>query len=318
MKSIPTLVATLALAALLAALPLWSSPYHISLFVTVFMYAVLAGSWNLFCGMTGYVSLGHGLFFGIGAYSFAIATAVLNLPPAFGLVLGIVVPGLIAFVLGLVLLTTRIRIAYFAVVMLGLNEITKTIVANVKSIGSSYGLTLPSLPNRFVAYYVLLGLALAVTGFAYCIQRTRWGYGLKAILADEVAAEMTGVDTVAHKLWMFVASAIFIGMAGAMIAWNWSYVDPYMAFDLGISFDMVVMAMFGGFGTVVGPVLGAVVMSIVKELLSTSLPHFHPIIFGVLVIVLIIWCPGGIIQAVEVLRAKLKSWARPGTSGALR
>ena len=146
------------------------------------------------------MSLWGTAFFGIGAYSFAIATAVINLPPAVGLILGIVVPGLIAFVLGLVLLTTRIRIAYFAVVMLGLNEITKTIVANMKSIGSSYGLTLPSLPNRFVAYYVLLGLALAVTGFAYCIQRTRWGYGLKAILADEVAAEMTGVDTVAHKL----------------------------------------------------------------------------------------------------------------------
>src|SRR3954463_15829485 len=194
MKSVATLVATLALAALFAALPLWSSPYHISLFVTVFMYVVLAGSWNLFCGMTGYVSLGHGLFFGIGAYSFAIATAVLNLPPAAGLAFGIVVPGLIAFVLGLVLLTTRIRIAYFAVVMLGLNEVTKTIVANVKSVGSSYGLTLPGLPNRYLPYYLLLGLAVAVTGFAAYVRQSRWGYGLRAILADEVAAEMTGVQ----------------------------------------------------------------------------------------------------------------------------
>ena len=144
----------------------------------------------------------------------------------------------------------------------------------------------------------------------------RWGYGLKAILADEVAAEMTGVHTVAHKLAMFVASAVFIGLTGAMIAWNWSYVDPYMAFDLAVSFDMLVMAMFGGFGTVAGPVLGAVVMSVVKEVLSTSLPHFHPIIFGVLVIVLIIWCPGGIIQAFDAARAKLRTWARPRTERA--
>src|SRR3954469_2056103 len=112
MKRVPTLVATLALAALLAALPLWSSPYHMSLFVTFFMYVALAGSWNLFSGMTGYVSLGHGLFFGIGAYSFAVATAVFNLPAVIGLVLAVVVPGLVGFLVGLALLTTRIRIAY--------------------------------------------------------------------------------------------------------------------------------------------------------------------------------------------------------------
>jgi branched-chain amino acid transport system permease protein len=318
MKPAPAMVSLLALIGLLAALPLWISQYHVSLFVTVFMYVALAGSWNLFSGMTGYVSLGHGLFFGIGAYAFAVATAALNLPPTLGLALGVIVPGLIAFVVGLVLLTSRIRIAYFAVVMLGLNEITKTIVANTKSIGSSYGLTLPPLPNRLLAYYVLLGLAVAVTTFAYCIQRMRWGYGLKAILADEVAAEMIGVHTAAHKVAMFVVSAIFIGIAGAMIAWNWSYVDPYMAFDLAISFDMLVMAMFGGFGTVAGPVLGAIVMSVLKEILSTSLPHFHPIIFGVLVIVLMIWCPGGIIQAYDAARAKLRTWARPGPSEIVR
>ena len=315
MKAAPAIIMGLLVTALLAALPRWISPYHVSLLMTIYMYVALAGSWNLFSGMTGYVSLGHGLFFGIGAYSFAIATAVFNLPPATGLALGIVVPGLLGFLLGLVLLTARIRIAYFAVVMLGLNEITKTIVANVKAIGSSYGLTVPSVPNRFLGYYVLLGIAVAVTAFAYAVQRSRWGYGLRAILADEVAAETTGIGTVAHKLVMFVASAVFIGMTGAMVCWNWSYVDPYMAFDLMVSFDMLVMAMFGGFGTVAGPVLGAVLMSIVKEVLSTAWPHFQPIIFGVLVIVLILWCPGGIIQAFEAARMKVRTWLRPRVSG---
>jgi branched-chain amino acid transport system permease protein len=316
MKLDPAIVGGLLLAALLAALPRWLSAYHVSLLMTVYMYVALAGSWNLFSGMTGYVSLGHGLFFGVGAYSFAIATALFNLPPVVGLVLGFIVPALLGLGLGLALLTARIRIAYFAVVMLGLNEITKTIVANVKSIGSSYGLTLPSVNSRYLGYYVLLGVALAVTGFAYGVQRSRWGYGLRAILADEVAAETTGIHTVSHKLAMFVASAAFIGVTGAMVSWNWSYVDPYMAFDLMISFDMLVMAMFGGFGTVAGPVLGAVLMSIVKEALSTSVPHFQPIIFGVLVIVLILWCPGGIIQAFGAARSRLQSWWRPRTGEA--
>ena len=259
MTAPPAVVAGLALAGILAVLPPWMSGYHVSLLMSVFMYVALAGSWNLFSGMTGYVSLGHGLFFGIGAYTFAIATSIFNAPPAIGLVLGVIVCGLIAFLVGLALLTARIRIAYFAVVMLGLNEITRTIVANTKSIGSSYGLTLPNMTSRYFAYYLLLGLAVTVTAFAYGVRQSRWGYGLKAILADEVAAETTGVRTVAHKLAMFVASAVFIGMAGAVIAWNWSYVDPSMAFDLTVSFDMLVMAMFGGFGTVAGPVLGAVV-----------------------------------------------------------
>jgi branched-chain amino acid transport system permease protein len=308
MKPARAIATGLVLTALLAVLPPWMSPYNVSMLLTIFMYVALAGSWNLFSGMTGYVSLGHGLFFGIGAYSFAVATAVFNLPAVMGLVLAVVVPGIAGFVIGLALLTTRIRIAYFAVVMLGLNEITKTIVANMKSIGSSYGLTLPGLPNRYVTYYILLALAAVVTAVAYFVQQSRWGYGLKALLADEVAAEMTGVHTVAHKLAMFVLSAIFIGLTGAVIAWNWSYVDPYMAFDLTVSFDMLVMAMFGGFGTVAGPVLGATLMSLVKEVLSTSWPNFQPIIFGVLVIILILWCPGGIIQAFEVAQAKLRIW----------
>src|SRR5258708_36211498 len=117
MKPATAIAIGLVLTALLAVLPPWMSPYNVSMLLTVFMYVALAGSWNLFSGMTGYVSLGHGLFFGIGAYAFAIATAVLNLPPTFGLALGVIVPGLIAFVVGLVLLTSRIRIAYFAVVM---------------------------------------------------------------------------------------------------------------------------------------------------------------------------------------------------------
>jgi len=292
--------------AVLLVLPWWASSYHISFFVSVFMYVALAGSWNLFSGMTGYASLGQGIFFGIGAYAFAVSTVLLKWHPLAGFALAAAVPAIGALLLGSVLLTTRIRVAYFAIVMLGFNEIAKTIVANIKEIGSSHGLTFAPLASNLVAYYFLLGLAIGVTALAYAIKQSRWGLGLRAILADEVAAEVTGIGTVAHKMAMFVLSAILIGLTGAMIAWNWSYVDPYMAFDLAVSFDMLVMAVFGGVGTVMGPVLGAVVMSVLKEGLSTTIPQFHTIIFGALVLVLIIWCPGGVIQVVDVLRRRLQ------------
>ncbi len=304
MKTAYLAVLWVAIAGVLLALPLWVSAYYVSFFVALFMAVTLATSWNLFSGMTGYVSLGQGIFFGIGAYTFAVSQVVFELPPAIGFLLSAAVPALLATVIGYVLLSTRMRIAYFAVIMLGLNEISKTIVANTKSVGSSYGLSLPPLSNGYFAYYFLFGLASTAILFSYALQKSRWGYGLKAILTDEIAAEVTGISTVAHKLAMFVASSVFIGLTGAIIAWNWSYVDPYLAFDLSVSFNMLVMAVFGGFGTVIGPVLGAIAMTLVGELLSTNLPAFHTIIFGVLVIILIIWCPGGLVQAFGIIRDK--------------
>ena len=205
-----------------------------------------------------------------------------------------------------------------AIGMLGFNEIAKPVGANIKAIGSSSGLTIPPLPSNLVAYYFLLLLAVGVTAISYAIKRTRWGLGLKAILADEVAAEVTGVGTVAHKMVMFVLSAVLIGLTGSMVAWYWIYIDPYMGFALLVAFEMVVMAIFGGVGTVMGPVLGAVIMSVVKEVLSTSIPQFHTIVFGVLVLVLIIWCPGGVIQVVNVLRRRLMGGPGPAAGRSVR
>jgi branched-chain amino acid transport system permease protein len=291
---------------LLAALPMGISSYAVSFLISIFLAVALAGSWNLFAGTTGYVSLGHGLFFGIGAYAFSVSMATLGYGPVLSFAIAAASAAVSALLLGFVLLTTRIRVAYFAIVMLGFNEIIKTVVANTKSLGSSYGLTLPQLPNTLIAYYFLLSLALLVMLLFFAIQRSKWGYGLKAILADEVAAEVTGVNTVALKMAMFAISGTLVGLAGAMIAWHWSYIDPYMAFDLGVSFEMVVMAVFGGVGSLWGPLLGAVAMSLLKEFLNTTIPQLHSVIFGALVLVLILWCPGGIIELTGGLRRRFK------------
>ena len=304
MMTLRTRWASLALVVLLAVLPIGVSSYLVAFLISIFLAVALAGSWNLFAGTTGYVSLGHGLFFGIGAYAFAVSMVTLGYGPLLSFALAAVSTAVCALLLGFVLLTTRIRVAYFAIVMLGLNEIAKTVVANTKSLGYTYGLTVPPLPDNQIAYYFLLALAVLVMLMFYLIQRSKWGYGLKAILADEVAAEVTGVNTVALKMAMFVISGTLVGLAGAMIAWYWSYIDPYMAFDLAVSFDMVVMAVFGGVGSLWGPLLGAVAMSLLKEFLNTTIPQLHSVIFGVLVIVLILWCPGGIVELAGVMRRK--------------
>ncbi len=282
-----------------AAAPSVLSAYYVSFLINLLMYISVAASWNLFSGFTGYPSLGQGLFFGIGAYAFAVVTTTLMLHPIVGFLTALVVATVLAACLGLLLLRARIRMAYFAIVMLGFNEIFQTLVANSKPLGSSYGLTLPPMSSALLAYYFLLAVALGTVATTALITRSPIGFGLKSIVADEVAAEITGINTPVLKIGMFIASAAPLGLSGAMIAWYWSYIDPYMAFDLNLSFEMLVMAVFGGVGTVTGPVLGAIFICVVKEALSNSIPHVHPIVFGVLVLGLIIWRPGGLIEVFD-------------------
>jgi branched-chain amino acid transport system permease protein len=203
---------------------------------------------------------------------------------------------LVALLLGLVFLRVRIRVAYFAIATLGLNEIVKTLVVNSEWLGSSHGVTLSVPAPPALLYYLLLTLAITVTVVMHHIDRSPFGLGLKAILQDEGAAEVSGVPTFLTKLRVFLLSALFPGLTGAVIAWHWSYLDPYMAFDLVISFDMSVMTVFGGIGTVIGPVLGATIMGVLAETLWVHVRGLHGLIFGVLVIVIVVSFPGGLVE----------------------
>ena len=309
-------MAGLALLALVL-LPLGVSPYIKAFMVTLLMYVVMVQSWNLFSGCTGYVSLGHGLFFGVGAYGFAIAVTTFKAPFWAALLAAGVIAGVVAVVLGSVLLSTKMNVAYFSVLTLGLNEILKAVVANTKELGSSYGITLPPLTNQLIAYYYLLGLALIITILIWQLKRSRHGLALKAVFADEVAAETAGINTLTYKFQTFVVSGIFPGLAGGMIGWYWSYIDPYMAFDLIISFFIMEMVFLGGIGTLFGPVIGAVFMSLAIEILSTNLQNIHPILFGLAVIIVIISCPGGIMELFDKYRARAsrKALALPKQEG---
>ena len=153
--------------------PVFASSYMISFMLLTFMYITLASSWNLMSGYTGYISLGHGLFFGIGAYTFGLLVVKLKLNTAVALLSGGAMAVLVAGVIGLIILRVRIGIAYFAIVTLGLNEIIKTLIANSKPFGASFGITIPPIPNIAIAYYILLGLVVAVLLTAYAIRRSR-------------------------------------------------------------------------------------------------------------------------------------------------
>ena len=233
------------------------------------------------------------MFFGAGVYAFALTMVKGGWPYYYCIAIAAGVALVMAFFIGVLLLTIRIKVAYFAMITLGFNEIFQAVCANSGFLGESYGFTLPPIPHLSIPYYIFLTLMVILIGGTYLLDRSPVGLALKAIFQDEEVAETVGVNNTRLKIIFFVVSAIFPGIVGAIMAWFWSYIDPYMAFDLILSFQMAIMGILGGMGTVFGPVIAAAFMSFLIEILSTSMPHFHNIIFGALVTLMIIITPRG-------------------------
>lgn len=291
------------LVVVLALFPLVQPPIHfISFLFLVFLYIILAESWNLIGGFAGYLSFGHVAFFGIGTYTSAILFAKMGLSPFFGALPAGVMASLVAWGVGFPCL--RLRGPYFAVVTLCFAFIVDLVVKNWTFVGGSEGLHLKLVEmeirlSRSIFYEIYLGLAVVTVVFACWVQHSRMGFGLCAIREDEEVAQTLCVPTARVKLRAFVLSAFFPGVAGGLYAYYISYVHPDVVFDISISILIVLMALFGGGASWVGPVLGAASLSIVNELLSTYMkPEIARMIYGAMFVLVILFMPDGIVAFV--------------------
>jgi branched-chain amino acid transport system permease protein len=279
--------------------PLFGSGYGVRSVLQIFMWIALAGSWNLISGLTGYVSFGHVAFFGVGAYTGAILIATAGWPWPLAALGGGVGACVLAVVIGYPCL--RLKGPYFAIAMLGLNEVLRALVSYFEGLtGGGNGLSLPTLDATRHIYYVMGALAAVVTGGAYVIATSRFGLRLMTIREDEVAAEAMGVDTLHHKLVAFMLSSIGPGIAGALTARDQGYIEPISVFPLAITVTMIVMALFGGKGTVWGPVLGAVVLFVVQEVVWARYPYVHPLLFGAIIVAVVLLMPRGVLGLLQV------------------
>ena len=285
---------------LLASLTLYASAYTVILITSILMYVVLAMSWAMFSGPTGYISLAPAAFFGMGIYTAAVLG--LKLPLAFVILLA----GLGSFCLALLVgaLTLRLKGIYFVIFTIGLVELIKNLVL-------WYEVTFTGTRGRFVVpvdnntvYYIMLAILVLLLLTAYLIRRSRFGLALQSIGADELAAAHMGVNVNPLKTIVFAVSAAFMGAAGAIMATRWSYVDPYIAFNPLFSFMAVLMAIFGGLGQFYGPILGAVTIAYLEETLITRFPYHYMLIFGIVLVATILYLPGGVVG----LAPKLRSW----------
>ncbi|HKB25579.1 MAG TPA: branched-chain amino acid ABC transporter permease [Methylomirabilota bacterium] len=294
--------ALVALAAVVAALvvyPEFASGYGVRATLQVFMWIVLAGSWNLISGLTGYVSFGHVAFFGAGAYTGAILVAKAGWSWGAAALAGGLAACVLALVIGYPCL--RLKGPYFAIAMLGLNEVLRALVSYFEGLtGGGNGLSLPTLDATVPIYYVMGASAALVTLATYVIITSRFGLRLMTIREDEVAAEAMGIDTARHKLYAFLLSAAGPGVAGALTARDQGYIEPISVFPLATTITMIVMVLFGGKGTVWGPVLGAVVLFVAQEVVWARYPYVYPLLFGAIIIVVVLLMPRGVLGLLQI------------------
>ena len=303
------LVVFLALVALLAALPLLGlEGYYLRLLTLVFLWISLAGCWNFMSGYTGYIDFGPVAYFGAGAYATAILMIRLDLPFPHSLALSGVICALLSAMIGWA--TLRIRGAYFAIATFAAAEALKQIslegdrVAGFEFFGGSHGLTLPPPPASEFFYYTLLGFLVLVVGISFFIEKTKFGYGLKAIRESELSAELSGVPTLALKVKAYILSSSLIGCLGGVEAYWLTYIIPDDVFNVMRTIQMVIMTLLGGMGTVWGPVIGAGFLTLVAEFLGAKFVYDYLTILGVVIIIVILVLPRGIMSLVKGKRGE--------------
>ncbi|CDX51467.1 Inner-membrane translocator [Mesorhizobium plurifarium] len=305
-------IVVIAALALLPFLPGAVDAYYFSFLFFVFLYAVMAQSWNLVAGYGGQISLGSHAFFGLGAYTTAILWSgnylwgslydshpnIYYFDPV-TMLLGGFVAALAAVLIGLPLLS-KLHGDYFALGTLGFGEIVKVIFVNGGDFtGGAFGIVAPasSFDTLRPHYWVGLGLMVATALAIRALMRSRYGLALIAVRDDEMAASANGIDTLKVKVAAFAGSAFIAGVAGSLYTFYIFHVGPDSVFDLDWMLLPLMMTVVGGTGTLLGPILGALVMYAVFDLARIVVPDYHPVISGLTIILAMLFLPRGLMRS---------------------
>jgi branched-chain amino acid transport system permease protein len=276
------------------------SSYLVYVLFQAFLLLTLAQGWNLVAGYTGQISLGQHAFFGSGAYVTALVwnSGLGGYFDPLTMLLSGVSAALLAVLIGIPLLS-RLRGDYFALGTLGLGEILRVIIIQGGAItGGSSGIILPSggYTSITIYYYYSLALSLVATLTVYMITKSQWGLALVAVRDSETAAAASGINILKYKVGAFALGAFFTGLCGNLQAYYLFQVSAPSFFGLNWTLYPVIICVLGGIGTVTGPIAGAFVLTLLFEVSKEWLPMIHPILSGILVIVVILFLPGGILR----------------------
>jgi len=319
----------LVVVALVAALPILtdSATMREDLFL-ILVLVTLATSINIIMGYTGYVSFGHIVFFGLGGYFafYLMQTYGVHVVPA--ALVGGIGASVIATLIGIPVL--RLRGAYFALATIGINEAMRAFMNNFDPFGAALGMFFNyAIYDSYggaknagqLAYYAMIVVALAAIAASFLIKKSKFGLGLLAIREDQDAAQVLGIDPARAKVIAYAISAFFPALAGAIFFFKNGIIEPGIAFDLQRSIEGLVMVMLGGYGTVTGPIVGAVVYDRIRSALITAPPielgpltvnlsNFHLVVAGLLLLLVVLFVTAGFVgwlrQRVPALRRYLE------------
>lgn len=301
---IPKEAIALVALALLLVVPHYANAYWLSLMVNILTYVALATGWAFFSGPTRYISLAASAFFGVGAYSIAVFAPDYSYGLALAIAVGISIV-LSAFV-GLA--TLRLSGMYFVIFTFGLATLVREAVTWWEfSIAQKAGRHLFLSITTTDIYYQLLALCVAVIVLWLWRDRTRMGFALKTLGADEVVARQIGINTTALKIGTFVISSVVMTLAGAILAPRWSYMDATVAFNPSTSFLTVIMALLGGATSVWGPLLGVVPLVLISDYLSVTVPNYFSVVLGLCFLGIVYFIPNGLLGLLQSWAAKLKA-----------
>ncbi len=296
--------------AAMAAAPLVANDYVISVLILILMSAYIGQAWNIMMGFAGLLSLGHALYIGLGAYASAALFVHYGISPWLGMPVGIVLAAAAGGVIGALSFRFRVGGVYFALLTIAFAEFTRILFDHFGWIGSSSGLFLP-VANRtsndlvtlrgapVMFYYVLLAAMLALLALSRLLLDRRIGYYWRAIREDEAAAEASGIDVFRYKLAAVVMSAGLTAIAGVFLAFYNNNLYPETTFAMERSIEAILPAIIGGLGTLIGPILGAFVLTALNQTLTEmtagwGVNGIKQLLYGLILAVVIVAQPGGL------------------------
>jgi branched-chain amino acid transport system permease protein len=352
---LPVVIGAAAVVALAAFPRFVESPYALQMMVLFFLAVIQGEAWNLIGGYGGQYSVGHAAYFGIGAYTVLVLLQSRGIAPWWGIFPALLLAVVVAAIVGSI--TFRLRGPYFVLASIAVAEIFRLAALNWKDLtNGAEGILLSDLPPLVVAgvtvtdfgtkvpfYYMGLALAVVTVLVTVWFQGSKLGYYLQAIREDQDAANSLGIPLTFYKNVALMISAFFTAWAGALYGLYVGFVDPQTVLGLDISVQIVLTAIIGGIGTVLGPVVGAALLVALSEALRSNvltdllvaahvvdpasrigsflrenLSHAHMLIYGVLVALTILYMPDGVLGAVKNAVRKRRARAAAAAEGGAR
>jgi len=304
---------------------IFTDPFSRHLIITLLMYATMGAGWNILAGYAGQISVGHAVYFGLGAYTSTVLLMKLGLTPWLGMFGGVVVAELVALIVGYPCF--RLGGRYFSMATLVIGEIARIMFTNWKFVDAAVGLFLPILEESFLNfqfhsskipyYYIILTFTAIAVVTTRLIEKSRLGYYFRAIRDDPEAARSLGINITKYKLLALAFSVFFTSIAGTVYAQYVLFIDPVSTMNFMMSLMITLVVILGGMGTLWGPIIGAFVLIPVTELTRVYWGGMGQaidlIIYGALIVIIAIYQPRGLVSMVERYRRKLRYGGTAGS-----